>query len=306
MANTDPCVMKQKQIGGIDVYHAMGFKGAGYNAMQLESADSEHGLGVVEDIYDIAPECKVYRTGSTILNNGTSITKAECTYEGKTYQIEDFIREFNIKFVTESIGGSAFDPVYAAYWQNLINKYNLILVSPAGNYGADGVSTAFPDAVSIIIGAVGITDKGIIVSKTYTGQGKEVDFAYFTGDQEGTSFSTPRALAVMILLCSRFGNKTRNEMIEMLKVLAKDVDISGVDIKTGWGVPILHADDDKLFSDGDEMITVTQIKINDKILTVKRILKNGENYIRLRDFEDILGVVDVEYDAVNKIPVVMD
>lgn len=33
---------------------------------------------------------------------------------------------------------------------------------------------------------------------------------------------------------------------------------------------------------------------------------NGENYTRLRDSEDILGVVDVEYDAVNKIPTVAD
>jgi hypothetical protein len=306
MANTDPDVMRQKQIGGIDVYHAMGCKGAGYNVMHLEADYTDHGEGAVDDIYDIAPECKVYRTGSTILRNSITMLQTSCTYEGIIYDIEDFIREFNIKFVTESIGGKTVDPVYSEYWQNLIDKYNIILVSPAGNKGVNGVTTAFPDKVSIIIGAVGISDRGIINPKSYTGQGEEVDFAYFTGDQEGTSFSTPRALAVMTLLCSRFGNKTRNEIIEMLKVLAKDVDVSGVDVKTGWGVPILHADDDKLFSDGDEMITVTQIKINDKMLTVKRILKNGENYIRLRDFEDVLGVVDVEYDAVARIPVVID
>ena len=305
MANTDPQVMRQKRIGGIDIYHAMGFKGDGYNVMHLESDTSDHGQGCVDDILDIAPGCKVYRTGSTILNNGKAITQAICRYDGKTYAIEDFVREKNIKFVTKSTGGKVNDLVLEAYWQNLIDKYNIVLVSPAGNQGSKGVTTAFPDKVSIIVGAVGLSDKGIISPKTYTGQGESVDFAYFTGDQEGASFATPRLLAVMALLCSRFGNKSRNELMEMLKVLAKDVDVSGVDVKTGWGVPILHEDDDKMFGD-DEVITVTTMLINGEKKTVKRILKNGENYIRLRDFEDVLGVVDVEYDEANKLPIVED
>ena len=305
MANTDPQAMRQNRIGGIDIYHAMGFKGDGYNVMHLESDTSDHGQGCVDDILDIAPGCKVYRTGSTILNNGKAITQAICRYDGKTYAIEDFVREKNIKFVTKSTGGKVNNLVLEAYWQNLIDKYNIVLVSPAGNQGSKGVTTAFPDKVSIIVGAVGLSDKGIINPKTYTGQGDSVDFAYFTGDQEGTSFATPRLLGVMILLCSRFGNKTRNELMEILKVLAKDVDVSGVDVKTGWGVPILHEDDDKMFGD-DEVITVTTMLINGEKKTVKRILKNGENYIRLRDFEDVLGVVDVEYDEANKLPIVED
>jgi N-acetylmuramoyl-L-alanine amidase len=240
LANTNEQVFRQKEIGGVNIYHKMGYKGFGYNVMHLEASTSDHGLGCVEDILDIAPECKVYRTGSTILNDGKSITKADCYYDDKTYTIEDFIRQYNIKFITKSTGGKINDSILEKYWQNLIDKYNVVLVSPAGNQGSKGVTTAFPDRVSIIVGAVGLSDKGIINSKYYTGQGGSVDFAYFTGDQEGTSFATPRLLAVMILLCSRFGNKTRNELIEILKILAKDVDIS---IKTGWGVPILHEDD---------------------------------------------------------------
>jgi hypothetical protein len=306
MANSDPEVLRQKKVGGVDIYHAMGFLGEGYNVMHLEDDDSEHGLGCVEDIYDMMPKCKVYRTGSNIESNNEAVTRAECSYEGRTYTIEEFIKQYNIKFVTKSVGGKPRDAVLEAYWQNLIDKYNIVLVAPAGNQGTKGVTCAFPDKVSFIVGAVGLSDRGIINPKTYTGQGSEVDFAYFTGDQEGTSFATPRLLGVLGLLCSRFGDKTWKELYEMCKVLAKDVDLTGVDIKTGWGVPILHADDDKFFGGEDEVVTVTQIKVNDKIVTVKRILKGGENYIRLRDFEDILGVVDVEYDAVNKVPVVTD
>ncbi len=313
MANTDPQVMKQKRIGGIDIYHAMGHKGQGYNVMHLESATSEHGLGCTDDILDIAPLCKVYRTGSVIETSNGVVTKAECYYEGRIYTIEEFIKEKKIKFITKSTGGKVTDTARETYWQNLIDKYNVVLVCPAGNQASNGVTCAFPDKVSFIIGAVGISDSGVIKSKTYTGQGAAVDFSYFTGDQEGTSFATPRILAVMILLCNRFGDKTWKELYEMLKILAKDVEVSGFDIKTGWGVPILHEDDNRRLGKlAEQTITGTLREIDIKklpsgeIKRVKAILYKGENYTRLRDNEDILGVVDVEYDAVNKIPTVAD
>ena len=37
-----------------------------------------------------------------------------------------------------------------------------------------------------------------------------------------------------------------------------------------------------------EMVRTIKIKVDDKEKTVKSILKNGENYIRLRDMEDVL------------------
>jgi len=55
-----------------------------------------------------------------------------------------------------------------------------------------------------------------------------------------------------------------------------------------------------------EMITETKIKVNGKVKTVQRILKDGENFVRLRDMEDVLGVVDVEYDTAAKMPIVTD
>ncbi len=56
----------------------------------------------------------------------------------------------------------------------------------------------------------------------------------------------------------------------------------------------------------EEMVTETKIMVDGKIKTVKRILKDGENYIRLRDMDDVLGVVKVEYDEANKVAVVTD
>lgn len=50
-----------------------------------------------------------------------------------------------------------------------------------------------------------------------------------------------------------------------------------------------------------EMITKTKIEINGKIKEVDRILKNDENFVRLRDLSDVLHV---EYDSQRKLPIV--
>lgn len=50
-----------------------------------------------------------------------------------------------------------------------------------------------------------------------------------------------------------------------------------------------------------EMITQTKMEINGKIKTVDRILKNDENFVRLRDLSD---VIKVDYDAEKKLPII--
>ena len=60
----------------------------------------------------------------------------------------------------------------------------------------------------------------------------------------------------------------------------------------------------QLITDGDEMITTTKVLSNGEIKEVRRIMKDGENYIRLRDLEDVLGICDVDYDAEKKMPII--
>lgn len=43
-----------------------------------------------------------------------------------------------------------------------------------------------------------------------------------------------------------------------------------------------------------------------EVREVKAVLIEGENYIRLRDFEDVLKIADVEYNATTKRPVIID
>lgn len=53
-----------------------------------------------------------------------------------------------------------------------------------------------------------------------------------------------------------------------------------------------------------EMITETKVVVDGKTKKVKRILKDGENYVRLRDMDDVLGICEVGYDADKKMPIV--
>lgn len=60
MANTDPIVLKQKEKAGINSYYKLGYFGKG-NVMQMEGM-TNHADGVCEDIIDIAPNMKIFRT----------------------------------------------------------------------------------------------------------------------------------------------------------------------------------------------------------------------------------------------------
>lgn len=53
-----------------------------------------------------------------------------------------------------------------------------------------------------------------------------------------------------------------------------------------------------------EMVTETKVIVDGKTKKVKRILKDGENFVRLRDMDDVLDVCKVEYDADKKLPVI--
>lgn len=51
-------------------------------------------------------------------------------------------------------------------------------------------------------------------------------------------------------------------------------------------------------------ITTTKVLVNGKAIDVKRVMVNDENYIRLRDFDDVLGICKVDYDKKKNLPIV--
>lgn len=53
-----------------------------------------------------------------------------------------------------------------------------------------------------------------------------------------------------------------------------------------------------------EMIDVMNVLVGDKTVSINRILKDGENYVRLRDVDDKLKLCKVGYDAGKKMPTI--
>lgn len=53
-----------------------------------------------------------------------------------------------------------------------------------------------------------------------------------------------------------------------------------------------------------EMIDTMNVLLNGKQVKVTRIYKNGTNFIKLRDFDDVLGLCSVDYDSAKKMPVI--
>ena len=51
-------------------------------------------------------------------------------------------------------------------------------------------------------------------------------------------------------------------------------------------------------------LSTTKVLVNNEIKNVKRVMVNNENYIRLRDFEDVLGICKVDYDKDKNLPIV--
>lgn len=60
----------------------------------------------------------------------------------------------------------------------------------------------------------------------------------------------------------------------------------------------------KYIEEDDEVVSKTKVVCNGKVVEVERILKDGTNYVRLRDLDDKLGICKVDYDEKKKMPVI--
>lgn len=54
----------------------------------------------------------------------------------------------------------------------------------------------------------------------------------------------------------------------------------------------------------DEVVDKIKVLFNGKEVEVTRIIKDGVNYVKLRDFDDVLGLCDVDYDVDKKLPII--
>lgn len=304
MGSVDKYIKEQNKYCGITKWHEAGITGKGIVVWNCESRTALHGEITERRILDAAPDAAVITCGYNLVADNKEVYTHTVDFEGKTYDIEDFIREKKIRILTKSVGGNtAKDGALSHYWNKLKDRYNLIFFTAAGNDGTKSIGGAFPPDVAMLVGACDMV-KGKPKRASYSSIGEDLDFMAFTGVWGGTSFASPYLAGMAALLCQTKPDITQGEVYEYFKKNAEDLEAKGFDNNTGYGL-VKMGEIGAASETEDEMITKTKIKVNDRILEVNRILKNDENYIRLRDFEDVLGVLDVEWDAKAQLPVII-
>ena len=123
--------------------------------------------------------------------------------DGTTYEVEEFIKKFNIKCLTRSVGGdTANSKVASEFWTALQKKYKLIMFNSAGNEGSDGRDGGNDYDPFIYVGALSLNKNGVWIEQ-YSSEHDRVDFATFRGDWTGTSFSCPYLCGQSALLVQK-------------------------------------------------------------------------------------------------------
>ena len=297
-------IREQNAYSGVTAWHEAGIDGQGVVIWNAEAAGQTHGETTERCIKDVAPGATVITAMPGLSYTPEKIISNTVTHQGQVYSVEEFIRAFGVKIVSISRGGGkAAGQAISDFWNDLKTRYNLIFCNAAGNEGTDSWGGAVPYDVAIYVGAANLI-KGKPQRANYSSVTKELDFMQFTGCWSGTSFSTPRVAGMAALLAQVKPGITQDEVYGYFIKHSEDMYTEGADAYTGYGLAKMGPIGEDW--EGDEMITKTKIKVDGRILEVRRILKNGENYIRLRDFDEVLGICKVDYDPKAKLPIVKD
>lgn len=301
-----------------------GYTGKGIAVWNMEGYTGHNGHGKTsrKRIIGAAPDATVYSGSVTYasslkeLRNPTVLWEQDEDLSGKNQirvPLEEFIKTHNIRVINASLSPAPFSyPGYKTHpeWKALIEKYDLCCFASSANDSNRDKTFDNSDYGWWYVGAcyfhAGKTDD--IRRHGYSNGGEGLDFIDFTGDWSGTSSSSPYLAGKCALVRQRFPEMNRFEVYEYMKQNAEDLGDPGEDTLFGNGLfilpkitgPVKKEEESKMKS----VITTTKILVNGEEKTVKRVMVDDENFIRLRDMEDVLGIVDVEYDAEKNLPIV--
>jgi hypothetical protein len=219
---------------GVSNWHSMGFKGKGINFLELE--DSEHGENVVDIFSLVAPEAKTFLHGYNLQSKGNECLYFNVIVDGKPIDLKEFVIENNIHIIGLSVSSESEGMPRPA--EEYLKSLGVVLVGAAGNNDLQGVTGKF-ERVGINIGAIKLI-KGNVMVESYSAMGEDsLHFTTLHGELNGTSFAQPVFSGMVALIMQRYGLKTQEEVIEIMKSISVDYGVEGYDTSFGWGVPRL-------------------------------------------------------------------
>lgn len=252
-------IAQQNKYCGVDRWHKAGITGKGVTIWNMENSKATHGKQTTQRVLHSAPDATVINASLSISSDKKSVKYANAVLDdGTTYEVEDFIKKFNIKCLTRSVGGStANSEVASEFWTALQKKYKLIMFNSAGNDGSGGRDGGNEYDPFIYVGALSLNKNGVWI-EPYSSEHDRVDFATFRGEWSGTSFSAPYLCGQAVLLVQKYGHHIDQEFVfDYFKSHAEDLHDIDYDTKTGWGLPIMgKVETEIVMQIGNHKITV--------------------------------------------------
>ena len=284
---------QQNDYCNVTAWHNKGITGK--VAIWNMETDSEHEDMTTKSILASAPGATVLNASLAMKFDNSEVEYAHVVYNGANIPVEDFIRDNNIKILTRSVGDGFTSGAGVAFWNDLKERYNLIMFNSAGNDGSD--SKAGDDKVAIMVGACWQTSNGL-VRANYSSVYEGVDFVDFPL-YSGTSFSCPYLAGKAALLAEKNNEITQSEVYEYFKSHSEDMNIPGEDTYTGWGL-VKMGDPTTVIKigigKGHMMIDDTLIQL-DQPATIDKA--TGRTLVPVRAIAEALGCA-VEWDQATQ------
>jgi len=303
MSTLEETILKENTYSNVKLWNDNGFTGKDIVVWTTEGAGN-HSEIVTRRIKDSALECIVISSGLSMSASRDKVNYSYTNYNNEKINTEDFIKRFNINIITRSIGGGlATGGAESKFWNSLKFKYNLSLYNSAGNDGRELNGGSLPPDVATYIAACTLKN-GIPTREAYSSVGEEVDFCNFVGIWSGTSFAAPYTAGEDALIRQRYGNMSGEEVFKYMIMISQDMDIKGIDNKTGHGIPILPELGRKYIT----MSTTSNqycVDGNIKTMDTKPVNLNGNVFVPIRAISESLGA-DVKWEPISRTVLIND
>lgn len=282
-----------------------GYTGKGISVWNCET-NQGHGKKSRNRILDSAPGATVFSGYVGYSTKNGNMVNPIVHLESEDVSLEEFIATNNIRVINASLSPAPFShPGYKTLqgWKNLIEKYDICCFASSANDSKKDKHFDNSDYGWWYVGAMHMMagNDNDLRRHSYSNGGEGLDFIDLTGDWSGTSSSSPYLAGKCALVRQRYPEMNRFEVYQYMKDHAIDLGDPGEDNLFGNGLFILPDD----FGKEEEVeITTTKVLVDENIIEVRRVMVNNENYIRLRDFDDVLGICKVDYDKKRNLPIV--